>query len=132
MGVHGQVRLMELKDIRVQSCCRSYLDIKRCATIISQAECFIQGYGAFLLQLCRTRCLELTAHPMVKHMQYISPSVSYILSEISHSTHMQSYAGTREDNDNIQCISKLSSPWSTSTQINYNFEIRQDNIEDLG
>lgn len=41
---------------------------------------------------------------------------------------MQSNAGTPEDKDNIQCISKWSFPWSMSTRINTNFDIRQDNI----
>lgn len=36
--VHGQVRLMDLQDICVQSSCRPYLDIKRSAIIISQVE----------------------------------------------------------------------------------------------
>lgn len=50
---HGQVRLMELQDICVQSCCRTYLNIKRSATIVLRAECFIQGNRAFLPQ-----CIE--------------------------------------------------------------------------
>jgi len=119
-------------DIHVQSCCRSYLNIKRSATTTLQAECCIQGSDAFLLQLCRTKHPELNARSVVKNMQYISPSVSYAHSEISHSAHTQSRAGTRDDNDNIQCISQRSSPWSTSTQINCNFEIRQANTVDLG
>lgn len=40
MGVHGQVRPMELKDIHVQSCCRLYLDIKRCASSHKQNALF--------------------------------------------------------------------------------------------
>lgn len=75
----------------------------------------------FLLQFCEQDVLKSFRG------QSHFPSVSYIHSGISHSTYMQSDAGTCEDKDNIQCISKWFFPWSTSTQINRNFDIRQDN-----